>query len=59
MTTRWHATVGGHDFEILCTGPKFWDGRAVRGGGGAIDLAMHLFGVDFKDAVGRLKKLEI
>jgi hypothetical protein len=22
-TTRWHATAGGHDLELLLTGPKF------------------------------------
>ena len=49
-SSRWHATVGAHDHEILCTGPKFWDSRAYCGGGGALDLAMHLFGIDFKKA---------
>jgi hypothetical protein len=50
-TTRWHASVAGHDYEILCTGPRFLDTRANRGGGGAVDLVMHLLGVDFKRAV--------
>ena len=49
-SSRWHASVAGHDFEILCTGPKFWDDRANCGGGGALDLAMHLFGISFKKA---------
>ena len=49
-SSRWHATVGGHDHEILCTGPKFWDSRANCGGGGALDLAMRLFGINFKKA---------
>ncbi len=49
-SSRWHASVAGHDFEILCTGPKFWDERAHCGGGGALDLAMHLFGISFKKA---------
>jgi len=53
-STRWHVNVNGQDFELLCTGPKFWDTRAHRGGGGAIDLAMHLFGLDFKQAVAIL-----
>ena len=48
--SRWHASVAGNDYEILCTGPKFWDGRANSGGGGALDLAMHLFGISFKKA---------
>lgn len=53
-TTRWHAYVAGQDVELLCTGPKFWDTRAKRGGGGAVDLAMHLFRLDFKHAVAML-----
>lgn len=54
-TTRWHASVAGRDFEILCTGPKFWDTRSNQGGGGAIDLVMHLYDLDFKPAVALLK----
>ncbi len=34
-TSRWHASVGGHDFELLCTGSRFFDTRAKTGGGGA------------------------
>ena len=49
-SSRWHVIAGGHDHEILCTGPKFWDSRANCGGGGALDLAMHLFGINFKKA---------
>lgn len=49
-STRWHATAGGNDFELLCTGPKFLDTRANKGGGGAIDLAMHLLRMDFRQA---------
>ncbi len=51
QTQRWHVSVGGHDFELLLTGPKFWDTRGRQGGGGAVDLAMHLLGLDFKGAV--------
>lgn len=54
-SSRWHATASGSEFEILCTGEKFWDMRAERGGGGAIDLAMHLFKGTFKQAVKALK----
>jgi hypothetical protein len=50
-TTRWHASIAGHDHEVLCTGPRFFDARANRGGGGAVDLVMHLLGLDFKHAV--------
>jgi hypothetical protein len=55
-TTRWHASAGGHDFEMLCSGPKFFDTRARRGGGGAVDLAMHLYGFSFKQAAKCLKE---
>ncbi len=54
-TTRWHASVAGHDHEILCAGPQFFDTRANHGGGGAVDLVMHLLGVDFKRAVKVLR----
>lgn len=55
-TQRWHVTVGGHVFELLCTGPKFFDTRANKGGGGAVDLVMHLHGVDFNGAVRLLRQ---
>jgi hypothetical protein len=55
-TTRWHANVGGRDYEILCTGAKFHDTRAKHGGGGAVDLVMHLLRLVFKQAVAVLKK---
>lgn len=54
-TTRWHASAASHEFEFLCTGTKFFDTRAKRGGGGAVDLAMHLFELDFKAAVELLR----
>lgn len=55
-TTRWHVSAGGRDFELLCTGTKFFDTRAQRGGGGAVDLVMHLYGLDFKGAVERVRQ---
>jgi hypothetical protein len=55
-SSRWHASVGGREFELVLTGPKFWDTRAELGGGGAIDLVMHLTGLKFKDAVRQLEK---
>ena len=55
-TTRWHANVAGRDFELLLTGPKYFDTRAETGGGGAIDLAMHVLRADFKTATGALRK---
>jgi site-specific recombinase XerD len=39
---RWHARTAAGEFELLTTGQKWWDTRAEKGGGGAIDLAMHL-----------------
>jgi hypothetical protein len=48
---RWQVFTERGDFEILTTGPKWYDTRARRGGGGAIDLAMHLLGLSFVDAV--------
>lgn len=55
-TTRWHATVQGREFELLLTGSKFWDTRSETGGGGAVDLSMHLFRSDFRTAIGMLRK---
>lgn len=55
-TERWYATVAGNEYEILVTGPKFWDARAERGGGGALDLIMHLHQIPFKKAVQRLRE---
>lgn len=49
-TTRWHASVFGRDVELLLLGPKFWNTRERVGGGGAIDMVMHLAGVNFKAA---------
>lgn len=48
---RWHVRTACGEFEILTTGVKWYDPRAKRGGGGAIDLAMHLLEVPFVEAV--------
>jgi hypothetical protein len=48
---RWHVQTRVGDFEILTTGMKWYDTRAKKGGGGAIDLAMHLLEVSFVEAV--------
>ena len=42
---RWHVCTVRGEFELLTTGPKWFDTRARQGGGGAIDLAMHLLGL--------------
>jgi hypothetical protein len=56
-TSRWHAKVDGAEYELLLTGQRFWDSRARSGGGGAVDLVMHLAQTDFPGAVRRLKAL--
>ena len=55
--TRWHVHVAGHDWEFLCTGPKFWDVRMDGGGGGAVDLVMHIYGLNFKATAKLLKDM--
>jgi hypothetical protein len=54
-STRWHISAGGREFELLCTGSKFFDTRSGKGGAGAIDLAMYLLGFDFKQTVRLLR----
>ena len=52
---RVNVALGGGGVELLATGPKWYDTRAEKGGGGAIDLAMHLLRLDFVAAVKRLQ----
>jgi hypothetical protein len=59
LSSRWHARYGSREFELLLTGPKFWDTRAHKGGGGAVDLAMHIARVDFSEAVRLLRHYEL
>ncbi len=54
QSRRWHANTVRGEFEIVTTGAKWYDTRARRGGGGAIDMTMHVLGVSFVDAVKRL-----
>ena len=51
---RWHVCTARGEFEILTTGAKWYDTRVRLGGGGAIDLAMHVLGLSFVDAVKHL-----
>ena len=44
---KWHTAQG----VISVTGPKFMNWSRGVGGGGAIDLAIHLYRMGFKDAV--------
>lgn len=53
-TQCFHANADDIEFELLLTGTEFFDIRAKRGGAGADDLAIHIYGLDFKDAVSRL-----
>jgi hypothetical protein len=47
---RWHTATG----TISVTGCKFFNWNRGCGGGGAIDLVIHLYGLDFSGAVGWL-----
>jgi hypothetical protein len=49
---RWHTPKG----DISITGMKFMNWHQSRGGGGAIDLAMHLNDLDFTRAVAWLQR---
>ena len=53
-TRRWNVCTEKGDYEILTTGCKWYDTRAKIGGGGAIDLAIHVLGLSFVNAVKRL-----
>jgi hypothetical protein len=56
-TERWHDKVGGREYELITDGPKFYDTRANRGGGGAVDLVMYLHQLDFRGAIVLLRRL--
>jgi len=56
-TARLYVTVGSSVIELVVTGVRWYDTRAKRGGGGGgIDLAMHLLRLSFVDAVKRLSR---
>lgn len=50
---NWRTEVG----RVTLTGQKFFNHDAKKGGGGAIDLVMHLQNCGFKEAVGFLESL--
>lgn len=50
--SKWHTERG----PVSITGPKFMNWHRGIGGGGAIDLVMHLAGVDFRAAVAWLQQ---
>jgi len=58
-TRRWHVCTERGDYEIVTTGSKWYDTRARAGGGGAIDLTMHILGLSFVDAVKRLMAADL
>ena len=49
---KWHTEQG----PLSVSGPKFMNWQRGQGGGGAIDLVMHLAGVDFRTAVTWLQQ---
>lgn len=49
---KWHTEQG----PLSVTGEKFTNWHGGQGGGGAIDLVMHLAGVDFRTALGWLEQ---
>ena len=55
-SSRYHLTANCQDYELLICREKWYDTRACKGGGGAIDLAMHLFSEPFNKALQRLDK---
>lgn len=58
-TQRVHVNAAGADWELLVDGPRFYDTRTRKGGGGAIDLVMHLWRVPFKKAVAILRDADV
>jgi hypothetical protein len=55
-TDRVHARVAGGEWEFLLTGPKWFYTRAGKGGGGAVDLVVHLRQLPFTRAAELLKE---
>ena len=53
-TKRLYASIGNRVVELLVTDLKWYDVTAKKGGGGAIDLAMHLRTTDFVTAMKSL-----
>lgn len=55
-TQRVHVSAAGADWELLVEGARFYDTRARKGGGGAVDLVMYIWQVPFKKAVTMLRQ---
>lgn len=58
-TVRLHVAVETQFFELLVTDNKFYDTRAGKGGGGAVDLTMYLLKLNFVAAVKRLSSSRV
>ena len=56
-SSRYHLSANCQDYELLICREKWYDTRACKGGGGAIDLVMHLYQLDFKRSVQRLRSV--
>lgn len=54
---RWNATVQRREFGLLLNVLKLYGARLERGGCGAFDAAIYLFGIDFKQAVECLRRV--
>jgi len=53
---RFHISLeSGEVLELIVKGHKWFDTRSAKGGGGAIDLVMHLYDEAFPQAVRRLR----
>lgn len=52
-------TIDSRQTELIVTREKWYDVESKRGGGGAIDLTMHLFREPFKAAAKRLIVSEV
>lgn len=51
---RLNASCNGNEYEFIATNEKWFDTRANKGGGGAVDLTMHIFKDPFRQAIKRL-----
>jgi len=55
-TKRIYVSVGSRVVEVLLTDQKWYNPKLGVGGGGCIDLTMHLLHLDFVQAVKALSK---
>jgi hypothetical protein len=52
---RWHVTTDHRVIELIVTGAKWFDTQIGVGGGGSIDLVVHVKQVGFRQAVRLLQ----